>query len=613
MRKESKLNRWGLRWLNSWPFLLLTTLALMSTLSVAAAVSLFRIPNLPNCRAIFWPTASAAMRLQCAQSYAEQGSVENLLGAIKLVDALADDHPLRGEINNRIEAWANQILNLASSSFQQGDLDGAIATARQIPAQTTAAQQIEERIQQWQTIWSEAEGIFEQARKKLEAHDFQSAFSLSVQLLDVNNDYWSQTKYNQLTQLIAQARADSSKLAKAKSLAQQGGIDGYREAIELLRSIESDSVLYKEARKLLRQTARAMLDAAESYLQRQQLTDARSLLRAIPRNVGLNEEVADFQVFVDAYQRAWAGDALGLDGAINRLQSIGRDRPLYARAQALTQQWQDELRAVNQLETARAQAEAGGIANLRTAIATAEQVSRRNPRWDEVSGEIERWRTQAETLEDRPILAKADRLADPGQPDDLRAAIQEARKISSGRALFDEARSRIQGWTRRIQQIEDRPILERARQLAAIGNLSDAIATADQIGDGRALSDEAQDLSQTWRDQQLGQARLREALSVAEGGSTEALISAIGLAQQVPSGSPNSSSATTQIGRWSWELLSRAEAVSNRDLEEAIDIAERIPAQAEAFNAARLRLRDWRAQLEPAPLDEELNSSEAGE
>ncbi|MEL6136679.1 MAG: hypothetical protein AAFR42_04625 [Cyanobacteria bacterium J06628_6] len=60
------------RWIASWQFLLLTTLALVSGAGAFAVISLFRIPNLPNCRAIFWPTASASLRLQCAESYAER-------------------------------------------------------------------------------------------------------------------------------------------------------------------------------------------------------------------------------------------------------------------------------------------------------------------------------------------------------------------------------------------------------------------------------------------------------------------------------------------------------------------------------------------------------------
>ena len=119
------------RWIGSWQFLLLTTLALLTGTLAFAVTSLFRMPNLPNCRAIFWPTASAAMRLQCAESYADQGSVDFLLEAIGLVEKLPDDHPLRAEIDAKVETWSSEILEMADEQFHLGELERAIATAKQ--------------------------------------------------------------------------------------------------------------------------------------------------------------------------------------------------------------------------------------------------------------------------------------------------------------------------------------------------------------------------------------------------------------------------------------------------------------------------------------------------
>ena len=76
------------RWLKRWPLMALVLFGIIGTVGTTAVVSLFRVPNLPNCRAIFWPTASASLRLQCAEAYADQGGVKNLLAAIALVDQL---------------------------------------------------------------------------------------------------------------------------------------------------------------------------------------------------------------------------------------------------------------------------------------------------------------------------------------------------------------------------------------------------------------------------------------------------------------------------------------------------------------------------------------------
>ena len=148
----------GWRWLKSWPMVVLIIFGILGTAGTVAVVSLFRIPNLPNCRAIFWPTASASLRLQCAESYAQQGDVDNLLAAIALVDRLPEDHPLRADINERIEDWANQVLNLAERSFEAGDLEGR--SPRRIRFLTGRRQK-----SWWQSGWSAGSEFGKQASR----------------------------------------------------------------------------------------------------------------------------------------------------------------------------------------------------------------------------------------------------------------------------------------------------------------------------------------------------------------------------------------------------------------------------------------------------------------
>jgi hypothetical protein len=588
-----------LRWLGSWQFLLLTTVGLLSGAIAFAAISLFRIPNLPNCRAIFWPTASAALRLQCAESYAAQNRVESLLAAIDLVNRLPATHPLRAEIDARIEEWASQILTLADETFNQGKLEEAIATVEKIPVNTTAAQLVQDRIQRWQKIWQTATDIFEAAKQKLIERKFPEAFSLSVKLLDVGNDYWAETKYAELTKLISLAREDSAKLTKAEQLARRATVEGFQEALKLLDTISADSILHSEAQKAKQEMAEDMLQIAEAALDRQNLSQAEKMLAAIPRNAGFDQKVADFQVFVDAYQRAWSDDVAGLDAAITRLQSLGQDRPLYGRAQQLISRWRSEIQAMGQLNQARSLAESGNISDLTAAIAEAQKISRSNPRWQEASRQIRRWRARIETTEDRPILTQAEQLAAPGTPDALRAAIQEARKVSSGRALSDDARTQIRGWERQIESIEDRPLLDQARSLANRGDLSSAIATAGQIGSGRALYAEAQRDISRWRSQNQSRQWLQDAYSAAAAGTGNGLANAIAIAGRIPSNSAQYSEAVSQINRWSWQLLNQAEAAARRDLNQAINFADAIPSQSEAYTAAQTRIRAWKAEQQP--------------
>ncbi|MGB3790855.1 MAG: hypothetical protein WA949_22800 [Phormidesmis sp.] len=586
----------GMSWLRSWPMVMLVIFGFLGTVGTTAVFSLFHMPGTPNCRTIFWPTASAALRLQCAETYAEGGDVKSLLAAINLVDKLPEDHPLRHDIiNARIEDWANLLLDLAERSFEEGDIEGAIGNARKIPSQTAASKAVEERIVRWKKIWKEGSDLFNSATDKLKEKDFQAAFTLSVALLDVNNKYWATEKYTELTKLISLARDDSRKLSKALGSAKAGTLKGFLAALDQLEEISEESVFYDEAQKERKNIANKMLLAAEQLLADRQLTAARAMLNAIPQDTGLKEEIADFQIFAAAYQQAWLGNIGGLEEAINQMRRLGKSRPSYGKGQRLIAQWQQELREISLLSQASERATRGSTADLTAAIEIANQISRNSPQWKEAAKRISEWQSRVETVQDRPILERADRLAAGGSPDNLRAAIQEASKISAKRTLGDEAAERIGTWRDRIEKIEDQPLLDQARRRASAGDLSGAIAAASQIGKDRALYSTARSDIDRWQAQETGRQRLAEATRASARGTAEALLEAIGLAQQVPAQSDSKFSADRQINSWSWDLLREAEESANSlDFQRAVSFASQIPFQSEAYESAQVRIRAWK-------------------
>lgn len=581
----------------SWHFWSLAGLTAVGGVAVISAISLFRIPNLPNCRAIFWPTASAATRLQCANAYADQQTVDGLLAAIDLVDGLPADHPLRTEINQRIEEWADQVLDLAEKTFHGGDLAKAIETAQRIPAQTSAAGLVNERVEKWRSIWAEAETIYDNAETQLHNQNFREAFVETIKLLSVGNDYWETTKYEELLQKITTARKDGAALADAHNLAKRGGMTNLLKAIEGLLAIQPESYAYSEAQKLIKEFSLKLLDLAEDALDRGNTERAETILKKIPAKAGLGEEIADFQVFVQAYELANSQSASGLEGAIARLQSIADDRPLYSRAQTLIRRWQTEIQGLSILDFARRIADPGTVSDLAAAIAEAKRVSRDNPYWGEAQQQIDTWTAQIETIEDSPFLQRADQFAALGDVNSLQAAIQEASNIQSGRALYGEAQERIRKWRAVIQNGVDQPILNQARQLADAGDLRGAIAVASQIGSDRALYDDAQADIRVWQRQVQGTQRLQEARESAQSGSVNGLVDAIAIAQQVPSSSADRASAEALVTQWSWDILQAAETMAASDLNQAIQTAQKVPAKTEAYASAQLRIREWQAQV----------------
>lgn len=589
-------NKFRWRVPTSWQFW--SVLALATTIGVGglSVALLLKLPALPNCPAIFWPTASASLRLYCADLAANKQTVEDLLEAIALVNSLPDDHPLRPEVNRQIESWATDILNLAETAFNEGKLDDAIATARRIPTDTSAHGLVEERIKGWQTIWQEADAIYKDAQAALGEQNLQKASTLAVRLLDVENEYWRTTKYRELNGIIIAYREDGSKLDRAKSLVNRGGLDNLLAAVKLVEEIKAASPLHGEAEKLMAELGQKMLDMASAALDRQDWETALDITRQIPARAKLQAQVQDLTNLGEAQRQAAGGTVADLEAAIVQAQRLASERPLYSRAQELIDRWRLEIEDVNSLERARQYAEPGGLGDLTSAISEAAMVGSGRPRQAEARRLIAEWTQRAEEMEDRPRLEQAEQLALRGDEGALQAAVSEASQIRSGRALYSEARERIRDWTSRIEEMQDRPVLDRARQLADSGNLPAAISAAEPIAAGRALSREAQGDLRDWRNQLQGQAQLQQAYQAASGNTPTALTSAIRIARQIPEGNSARGEADRMVESWSLSLLQAAQSQAAYDLPGAIATVENIPAGTTAYATAQSLLQEWRSR-----------------
>ena len=586
----------------SWQFWAVAGVITSTSIAGAAAALLFRLPGLPNCPSIFWPTASASLRLYCAQVAADKNTIEDLLLAIDLVDDLPEDHPLRFEIDQHLEVWATEILKLAEESFHAGDLQKAISTARKIPSRVSAADLVNERIESWQSIWSEAESIYREAEAELRKSNFRQAFVLATRLLSVGNRYWETTQHQKLTDAITSARRDGAKLDKARAEARQGTADGFLEAIKLAKEIPSSSYVYTEAQKAVGEFIDQMYNLAMDSLDRGYSSEALAIARKIPaENDAIETKVQDFITLAQAVSRAGQGQQADLESAIQQARQLQPDSSIYSKAQQLISRWELEVQDVIRLNWARQLAAPGTLGDLSAAISEAQLVPRTNPRWDEAQSLIGDWTRQIQIQEDRPILTRAESLAIPGDIASLREAIAEASKIQEGRPLYDEARRRLRDWTNRVQRVEDQPILSEARSLASTGNLAAAIATAERIGSDRVLHDEAQADVRRWRNQVQGQQYMQDAYRAANLNTPGGLADAIRIADQVPDETNSRVEANRMRDSWSQQLLRFAESQSTYNLPEAIAIAQRIPSGTAAYDAAQLRIRDWRSRLAPPP------------
>jgi len=550
-----------LRLPTSWQFWVVLALLGVGGAGVIGAALLFRIPGLPNCPRIFWPTASASLRLYCAQVAADKQTLDNLLEAIALVNNLPQDHPLRPDINRWVEKWSLEILELGEKAFQGGRLARAMEIAAKVPENTRAHAQIPERVARWRSIWTQAEAIYQQAEAELQRENWRRAFSQATRLLGVDNRYWQTTRFEALNQKIILAQQDEQKVSKARQLLRRQGLDNLVAAMELLQQLSPHTYFRKSAQETLAQISRSLLDLAAAALAQQNLQDAVAIAERVPANVSLFQEAQDFIELANAQSWTWSDSILGLSEAINQAQQLGPDRPLYPRAQQLIAQWQLEIQALEFLIPARELAQLGSPNSLRAAIAQAQRVPAGNPRWQEAQQEISQWTKEIQTIEDQPTLDQADQLAMAGDSASLNSAIRVAQRIQPGRALYPEVQHRVRDWAEQIQAEKDR--LQQQRQLAA----------ADRQGE---------QLLQTGR-------------NLASRGTPKALASAIRTVNQVSSFSSWRYEADQAMDEWSYQILEMARQRASQDRTGAIAIAQQVPRFSSAFTEAQYQIQDWQA------------------
>jgi hypothetical protein len=588
------------RWMKSWVLWSVILTLIPGSTAFLAVSMLLKLPSAPNCPEIFWPLASASVRLHCAQLAASKQTVSDLLQAIALVKELPSNHPLRTQIDGLLEDWSRDILQLADESFQAGNLEEAIATARQVPEDLKAHELVDEQISKWQRIWTRAEKIYQDAENELRQRNWQSAFMLTAKLLRVNNKYWSSTKYDQLNRIIVTAREDGDKLYKAENLARSGSVENVLKAMKIAESIQRDSYMYQKAQELIPKFGSKMLKLAQARMDRRDADTALDIVRKIPPIPSLQAQIDDFIVLGEAQRSAFIGTVAGLEAAISQAQQIDASRDIYDKAQQLIARWQLEIGDVGRLEKARTLASQGTINDLTAAISEAEQIPSQNPRGQEAQQEMGRWRYQVESIEDRPYLDRADQIAMMEDINSLQAAIAEARQIRSGRALYPEARRKISQWTAKIQLIQDRPILDNANALADSGDLAGAINAAKTIsGSGRVLAGEAQTAINGWEEQLSAKDNWRKAQESASIGTPDALARAIRLANRISTNNILRMDANVAIDGWSQQLLQIARSQGESDIPTAINTAKLIPRGSSAYADAQAQINTWQQFLSP--------------
>ncbi len=584
-------------WWMAWQVWGLIVVILSGGIGYAATSMLLKLPKTQSCSKVFWPVASASVRLYCAQTYAEDKSVKGLLEAIDLVAVLPENHPLRPEINRNIERWATSILQVGEQQFQQGELQQAIATAQQIPETVEAHKLVKDKINNWQSIWSEGEKTFAEVEKRLRAAEWNEAFSSAVSLTDNQNQYWATTKYQESIDNINIAQEENARLVKAKDRLTNGNVDDLLVAIEKAKAIKKDSYAYERAQKIITQAKAKLVANIEGLIEKQKWSQLLQTTNRIPYSLGMSDRVKEWNILAGAGTSADLDTVYGIEDAISEAKKLKPEAEYYELAQKLIERWELEIGDVKHLSAARELARVGTIANLNKAIAEVSKIPSSNPRYPEARQEMLTWRREVQIIEDRPILNRARQLAFGNNIDAWRRAIAEANLITSNSPLYGEAQNYVSDWRANIERIEDRPILDEAIAFANERNYAAAVEQAGKIRPKTALYREAQAKINIWRQEIEARQYLQDARNLSARGTPEDLAKAIIVLRQVGAETSVRPQVIDKVTRWSEQILSIARAESNSSLTRAIAIAQQVPAGTASYDAAQADIKAWQAEL----------------
>ena len=110
-----------------WSILWLSVLMVCGGTVTYAVRFLATVPPLPNCKEISTISADGE-RLYCAHKAASSGSLDQLWGAVELVESWSSSHPLYSEAQRLMGQWSQSILVRARQQMNMGNMSSAVAT-----------------------------------------------------------------------------------------------------------------------------------------------------------------------------------------------------------------------------------------------------------------------------------------------------------------------------------------------------------------------------------------------------------------------------------------------------------------------------------------------------
>ncbi len=551
----------GKRTFWQWQLIWLSLLVGFGVTGAAAFLWLLTMPPPPNCQQLS-PLAADGERLYCAQQAAKSGKLEQIESAVAMVQAWPKEHPLYSQGQQLIGDWSKAILGFAKAKIEAGDLKGALEIVAKIPKTSPSYPEVQDAVTAWEKNWQEGQKLYDTALTALKTEDLRKAWDYAQALFKLENVFWSQKRYNELIQQISLERNGWQRLEEARELAKDGTPQKFAEAIVLARKIDPQLFARAKAEKEIEGWSRSLLAMATKRLGAKDLPGAIEAASVVPQDSPLFAEAQDLMQLGRAQAVMWnqsistplAQHIFTLLEGRGAASQIAPGRPLYKQAQVQIESLQVQFQDLLRLQVASTIASFGQVGAFGIAIEQAQTIGPKQPRRVHAQTLVATWRREIQRIEDQSFVNLAKQLAETGTVEGLKGGIGQVLLISQNRPRRVEAQTLLAQWTKRIEVIQDQPFLDESIALAKQGKLSAAIEKASEIKSGRTLYAKAQDNVYQWVSE-LQVARDRPILDrAAELASQGSLGSAIDMASQIGYGRALHSEAAGAIRRWSAEL-----------------------------------------------------------
>ncbi|WP_448515422.1 hypothetical protein [Parathermosynechococcus lividus] len=490
-----------------WPWLIPFLMAGATVITASSWILL--LPPLPDCRHLSLLTSDGD-RLYCADQAARNGNLPSLAQAIETVSQWPTDHPLFPQAKRRVDEWSLALLVIARQQLSQGNIELATMLLQKIPKTAIAYDQAQELLTA--TNIGEGGNLLSAAEAAIRQQDWGLAL-LQVKLMNqLGTDYW-QEQAQKLSTRISQEQDAWGTLVQARDLAGWLTANELAEAVMLALSIPRNAVVYGEAQADIRRWIPEVFEYAQERLNNGDTVGALALIEKIAPALDVSYHDRSIVILGQAKALAAQDTVLGYWEAIARVQQIPAKDPFYGAAREYLAQWQQQLQSASQLQLSTWFASSHWRWGYELAIQQAQQIPLGQPKRPQAQGLIAQWRRDLRTIDEQPILNAAIALAEQKE---YAAAIQIVERLPANAALLAIAQQHRQDWQIKLEELVDRPILDRAITLAREGKLEEAITTAAQIKWDRYLYREAQNKIWQWEYELAVRSRRQEEQTPAE-------------------------------------------------------------------------------------------------